>query len=646
VSRLAAEAAALHAELDVDQAMRVLTRLTGFDRYQGSAGIAAAAQFVAEEARRTGLADVEVLLLPADGRTAWWTFTAPSAWTPLAAELAVESSPDGAPEPVTGYPRQPYALAANSASTRGKTRILPLVSAADPHWPADALVLVESAKQLGPDLFARTRTERAAGLAVVTHPDQREQVGRIELPAHSDLFAFSLTPEQQQTLLRAARSGRRAMVTVTTDTSPAYMPVVTARTASGGPDECLLTAHLCHPAPGANDNASGVAGALAVAGVLAGRPLRRAVRFVWGPEFVGLAAYLNTVVGGGGAPRPLLGVNLDMIGEDQRTCGGPLILERSPEYLPHFINPLSEAAVGALPQAGRSYSGAVGCDVWAWRATPFVGASDHALLADRSIGCPAVQLGHWPDRFNHSSADTLDKVDPRELRRAAAVAGTVLAVACEADPDRAGELARLVAAWTAHRMIDPLPSAGDLPAVPAPADDWIDPRSEAHRGARRADAHRFGVGALDSLRALGARDGALKAQQEWLDGLNRQLAAGTGPEEPDRPDSRPAQPAAALLRGWAGPFNLRALMGSCRPADRTWLEHEVVADRSRFYATAMALAQALDGRSGPEQVIRRAALDSGLPVERRFGLRFLAAMTAAGWAAEADTARNDGLGAG
>ena len=49
----------------------------------------------------------------------------------------------------------------------------------------------------------------------------------------------------------------------------------TARTASGGPDECLLTAHLCHPAPGANDNASGVAGALAVAGVLARRPLRR-----------------------------------------------------------------------------------------------------------------------------------------------------------------------------------------------------------------------------------------------------------------------------------------------------------------------------------------------------------------------------------
>jgi Peptidase family M28 len=633
VSWLAAETAALHAEFDVDHAMRVLTRLTEFDRYQGSAGIAAAAQFVAEEAERAGLVDVEVLRLPADGQTAWWTFTAPTSWTPLAAELAVESEPGGEHAPVTRYPQQPYALAANSASTGGTPRVVPLVSAVDSCWPSEALVLVESAGQLGPDLFARARIEGAAGLAVVTHPDRREQVGRIELSAHSGLFAFSVTPDQMECLRQAARSGRHAVVTVTTDTEPAFMPVVTARTASGGPDECLLTAHLCHPAPGANDNASGVAGALAVARVLARRPLRRAARFVWGPEFVGLAAYLSTVVGTGGAPRPLLGVNLDMIGEDQRLCGGPLILERSPEFLPHFVNALSEAAIGALPQAARSYSGAVGCDVWAWRATPFVGASDHAMLADRSIGCPAVQLGHWPDRYNHSSADTLDKVDPQELRRAATVAATVLSVACGADEDRAGDLAELVATWTAQRMIGPLPSADDLALVPAPAsasaDEWINPRSDEHRAARLTDAHRFGIGALDSLRALGAQDHVLKEQKEWLDNLHQHLAAATGPE---RPNPTPASPAAALERTWAGPFNLRALMGSCLPEDRTWLEQEVVVDRSRFYATAMALAQAIDGQADPAQIMRRAALDSGLPIERRFGLRFLAAMTAAGWA--------------
>jgi Peptidase family M28 len=637
VSWLAREAAARHAEVDIDEAMRVLARLTTFDRYQGSAGIAAAAQFVAEQAERAGLAEVEVLRLPADGRSAWWTFTAPSAWTPVAAELAAETRPGGASAPVVRYPQHPYALAANSASTDGKARVLPLVVATESAWPPEALVLVESGAALGPDLFARLRAERATGFAVVTHPDRLGQAGRVELPAHSGLFAFSLTSEQHEVLRRAARAGHRAVVTVDADTAPADMPVVTARTVTGGPQECLLTAHLCHPAPGANDNASGVSGALAVARVLAHRPLRRAVRFVWGPEFVGLAAYLHTVVGGGAAPRPLLGINLDMIGEDQRLCGGPLILERSPEYLPHFLNALAEAAVRALPQSARSYSSAVGCDVWAWRATAFVGASDHSILADRSIGCPAVQLGHWPDRFNHSSADTLDKVDPQELRRAAAVAATVLSVACEADVDRAADLARLVARWTAHRMLGPLPGAEDLVSVPAGGEGWISPASETYRAARLDDAYQFGSGALDSLRDLGAQDEVLKTEQEWLSGLRRHLAADSGPG-----DVRPiaTQPTAVpLARRWAGPFNLRALMGACLPEDRRWLEHEVVADRGRFYAIAMALAQGIDGQADPEQIVRRAALDSGLLVERRFGLRFLSAMTAAGWAGETGTGR-------
>jgi Peptidase family M28 len=634
VTGLAREVAALHGGLDIDEAMRTLERLTTFDRYQGSAGIAAAADFVAEAAQRAGLAGVEILQLPADGHTAWWTFTAPSAWTPRSASLALEAGDGAEAAPLSVYPRDPYALAAHSASTDGKPRGVPLVCAAWREWPPGALVLVDSAAALGPDLFARLRTDRAAGFAVVTHPGARGQAGRVELPPHSGLFAFSLEAEQMAVLRGAADAGRRAVVATDVDTGPASMPVVTARTASGGPQECLLTAHLCHPAPGANDNASGVAGALAVASLLARRPLRRAVRFVWGPEFVGLAAYLHTVVASGAAPRPMLGINLDMIGEDQRLCGGPLILEHSPQYLPHFLNVLAEAAVRALPQAARSYSGAVGCDVWAWRGTPFVGASDHSLLADRSIGCPAIQLGHWPDRFNHSSADTLDKVDPGELRRAAAVAAGVLSVACDAGADRAAGLARLVARWTARRMIGPLTAPHD--PRPLPAGDWIDPASRAHCAARLEDAYGFGLGALASLRDLGAQDDVLKAEDEWLRGLRRHVADGLDPGEcaVDRPRS-----SAPLERRWAGPFNLRALMGACTPADRRRLEQEVVADRSRFYATAMALAQGIDGHADAERIATRAALDSGLPVERGFALSFLEAMVAAGWAGESGIRR-------
>jgi hypothetical protein len=619
VTWLADTVAELHRELDVDEAMRVLAELTRFDRYQGSAGIVAAAELVAEEARRAGLADVEVLRLPADGRTRWWTFTAPASWTPRAASLSITDGP-----PLVSYPGHPYSFAANSAGTDGELRTLPIVEAVEPAWPRGALVLVESISSLGPDLFARLRDGAAAGFAVVTHPDRPGHVGRVELPPGSGLFAFSVDPERFACLRDAARAGRRAAVAADVDTSAQYMPVVTARTASGGQRECLVTAHLCHPAPGANDNASGVAAALAVGRLLTRRPLRRAVRFVWGPEFVGLAAYLHTRGRQPGWQRPLAAVNLDMVGEDQRRCGGPLVVEHCPDYLPHFVNALADAVVEALPQASRSYSGAVPCDVWAWRGTPYVGASDHSLLVDRSVSCPAIQLGHWPDRYNHSAADSLDKVDPQELRRSAAIAASVLRVACDDhDPARAEDLADLVSRWAAQRMVACLPS-------PADADErGIDRTRLLDR------AHDAGAGALRSLLEIGAKPERIAAHQARLADLRASLRGApagvyhdsaleyVGTDRGERP----------LMRAWPGPFNVRALIGQCAPDDRRRLEGEIAADRARFYATAMALAQAIDGRAHAELVIERAALDSGLRIERVFAKGFLDAMERAGWVA-------------
>ncbi len=613
---LADTVAELYHELDIDDAMRVLAELTRLDRYQGSAGIAAAAELVAAEAERAGLVEVEILRLPADGRVHWWTFAAPASWTPRSASLSIVGE-----APLVSYPEHPYSLAANSAGTEGTSCTAPIAEAGEPGWPQGALILVESISSLGPDLFARLRDERAAGFAIVTHPDRPGHVGRVELAAGSALFAFSVDARRFADLRAAVRAGRRAVATVDVDTSPAFMPVVTARTAAGGPRECLVTAHLCHPAPGANDNASGVAAALAVGSVLTHRPLRHTVRFVWGPEFVGLAAYLHTRARRADWQPPLTAVNLDMVGQDQRECGGPLIIEHCPDRLPHFVNALADAVVGALPQASRSYSGAVPCDVWAWRGTPYVGASDHSLLVDRSVGCPAIQIGHWPDRYNHSAADSLDKVDPQELRRSAAIAASVLYVACDDDPTRADGLAQLVSQWTAQRMIACLPSPAELD----PAGD------SARRVERIRDA---GIGALRSLLEIGAKPERIVEHEDWLVGVHASLCGAAAGEQVG--SAREAADAvgggAPLNRAWPGPFNLRAFIGQCAPEDRRRLEREIAADRARFYATAMALAQGIDGATPAELVIERAVLDSGLSVERAFAHGFLDAMVRAGWA--------------
>ena len=594
--------AAVHRDLDIDLAMKQLAQLTGWDRYQGSAGLAEAADFVAAEAERSGLTGVEVMTFPADGHTTWWTFTAPTSWTPRSARLSLA---DPAGPPLVDYPGQPYTLAAGSAATEPVEA--PLTPADQPHWPPGSVILLAPGALPDQPLLARMRRDGAIGFCVCTHPDRPNQAGRLELAPDSGLFAFSVPAHAYAALT----GGRRVLVHVELDPTPRRMPVVTARTPTGDGDaELLLGAHLCHPAPSANDNASGVAAALAAGRVLARRRLRRPVRLLWAPEFTGTAAYLHHT-----GRRPVMAVNLDMAGEDQRLCGGPLIVEQSPEHLPHFLNALVDACVRALPPQARSYSGAVGCDVWTWRSTPFVGASDHSVLADRAIGVPAVQLGHWPDRFNHTGADTLDKVDPAEVRRTAAIAASALAAAAAADTTAAHRIAEIVTRWTAHRM------TACLPPHAAGTDS-------AGRLTRR---WQYGRDALPTLAALGADDAVLDAHAKLLADLHATLSAAF-----DQPPGTPPGP--ALSRTWPGPFNLRALLSAVHADDRDWLLREAAADRGGFYARAMALAQGIDGASDAATIRRNAVADSELDIDPEFASRYLTAMIRAGWAREDETA--------
>ncbi len=630
--------------VDPAAALADVARLCGYDRYQSSAGIGAAADYVAERASAAGLADVRVLRYAAAGRH-WLGYQVPPPWTPVRATLALADAAGRPLRTVVDYPAQPYALAAYSAATPPGGVVAPLRHDDDCHG---AVVLLAGAA--GPRIAAAARAG-AVAVVVASGVTGGDQVGRIELPPDSGIVAFSVDRARWQELADWARIGGRARLRVDL-APPAELPVVTGRLPGRTDAELLLSAHLCHPRPSANDNASGVAALLALIPELARGPAEFGVRFVWGPEFLGLAAYLHEVVGTGAAPTPTLAINVDMAGEDQRRCGGPLIVERSPDDLPSYLNAVVEGCAGALPQAGRSYSGAVGCDTWAWRATPFVGASDHLLIVEPPTSRPAVSLGHWPDRFNHSAADTLDKVDPAELRRTATVAGAAVTLIQAAAAGAGTDLLDTVVAWSAARLLACLPptvhnghpeSAGDRPGHPA-----------------RLLRHRAGV-AAGAVRAVGslapATAAAVADADRWLADLAAQLAhrlpaqARTGPVS-DRAAGTAGDGLAAggtgrasggaavavgdgLARGWGGPFNLRALMAAAAPADRAWLEHWLGPDRGGGYARVAAVARALDGERDGSAVLDWAALTSELPLRAEDGDRLLALLRRAGWAVPA-----------
>ena len=90
--------------------------------------------------------------------------------------------------------------------------------------------------------------------------------------------------------------------------------------------EVIIVAHLCHPFPGANDNASGAAGLLELARALKHlidknkiTPPKKTIRFLWVPEFNGTVPWMKYHEA---KMKNVLGcLNLDMIGEHRLKIG-------------------------------------------------------------------------------------------------------------------------------------------------------------------------------------------------------------------------------------------------------------------------------------------------------------------------------------
>jgi hypothetical protein len=221
-------------------------------------------------------------------------------------------------------------------------------------------------------------------------------------------------------------------------------------------EEILVVAHLCHPQPSANDNASGAAAAFEAARTLQEliakgelvRP-KRTIRFLWLPEITGTFAYLSgreTEL-----ERIVAGINLDMVGEDQEQTGSSWLIERPPEALTSFAPDLlvclrdQLAALRDAPDMAPSHTGIGGYPLYRQADVPFSGGSDHLVLSDPSVGVPTPMLIQWPDRFYHTAADTPDRTDPNSLARAGSLAAMYAYWLAVAGPEEA--------TWLGYEMV-------------------------------------------------------------------------------------------------------------------------------------------------------------------------------------------------
>ncbi|MBC7263041.1 MAG: DUF4910 domain-containing protein [Chloroflexi bacterium] len=419
-------------------------------RIQASPGFRAAAEYCLAQLSAAGV-DAEVLSFPASAKARYWTSRMFQEWEATEATLDLIE------------PEEKRTRLADFASL--KTSLIQR-SRAVKNLEAEVVLLEDGTKDedyqgldvRGKMVLTSGDVERVRWFAIEKRgaagilfdgmrstppvrermdlPDARQYTSFWYGPGDKECLGFVLSPRQGESLRALIKERRRKgepPVKVRANIESRFWEgqteVVTALVPGEGDEEIVVVAHLCHPQPSANDNASGSGAALEIARVLTKlieqgtlpRPAR-SIRFLWVPEMTGTYAYLATQEKD--LHRLIAGINLDMVGQNQDLCGSSFLIEQPPMSLPSFAPDLLERIRESLLTQAESHTGTGGYALFRHAVTPFSGGSDHYIFSDPTVGVPMPMLIQWPDKFYHTSEDTPDKTSPEMLAIVGILAAT------------------------------------------------------------------------------------------------------------------------------------------------------------------------------------------------------------------------------
>ena len=450
----------IHQAYSGEVAKRHVACLSQYHRIQASPGYREAAHYVQRQLTAAGVCN-ELLSFPANHATRFWTMESFQEWACAKATLDVIEDGHRTAR-LCDFQAVPISVIQRSAPVDGTFELAVLEDGTEEeHYAgvdvAGKLVLTNGDLRRVLDLAVHRRgaagilfdgmSQTAPGRNPIDLPDARQYTSFWWGKDDPKCFGFVLSPRQGRMLRDGPRVAVRAHI-VSTFCDGAF-EVVTALIPGETDQEVAVLSHLCHPQPSANDNASGAGVALEIAATLhelIGEgllpPPTHGIRFLWMPEMTGTYAYLSTFEER--LTRMIAGVNLDMVGQDQGRCHSTFNIEQPPDatasFAPLLLARLWQALIRLETQGAPAVSGAVRYEV-----TPFSGGSDHYILSDPTVGVPTPMLIQWPDRFYHTSEDTLDKVDPAMLGRIGSLAAAyAYSVACAGERE---------VTWLGHEIV-------------------------------------------------------------------------------------------------------------------------------------------------------------------------------------------------
>ena len=455
-------------ELSGNNAKFYVQQISSFHRIQASTMYHEAAEHVRNTLRNIGIKNAKIEQFLSDGSKKYWTYTSPIGWEVKSAELRLVEPEE---KLLCRYADTPTSLHTHSKATppEGVTAELIDVGAGlkakdyKSKDVKDKFVLATGRAKIVHEQAVYKRD--AAGVITDTltleMKNVRESVDIPDAhayqaiwPAKENLnkvtFGFSISKRQGNHLRGLLEKGKPVKLEAKVDarlfSSNLDIVVATIPGSSKPNEEVFLIAHLCHPKPSANDNASGCGLLLEIARTIhtlidSGRIMRpaRTMKFIWVPETYGTIALLHN---NPELPSKLVaGINLDMVGQNQELCKSTLTVDRTPDSLPSYLN---DFMINLLEESVTEFDSSTmfgSASTFRYKANAYTGGSDHAEFVDSTIRVPCVMLLQWPDLFYHSSMDTVDKVSSESLKRVGWIATVAALTIADADVDDALYLA-------------------------------------------------------------------------------------------------------------------------------------------------------------------------------------------------------------
>ena len=461
-------------ELSGELTMQHIQAISLFHRTEPSLEFKESAEYVERKLKEFGLADAHIESFPADGKIMYSTFRSRPQWDVEFSELWLEA-PDK--ERLASYAETAVSIAYYSRSANVTSEVVDVgTGTSDSDYAgkdvAGKIVLAEGDTNLVHrkavyehgaagvidyrlNLIPTTRLQDMLGLVTqgVIWPLDPEYEQKAK-------FVCMISPRKGRQLHAMLRAGEKVVVhaEIKTRVGPGEYQVVTATIPGSDKkaEEFVLSCHLGHPRPGANDNVSGCAAILEIARALIRstatgalpRP-RRSIRFMFPPENSGTIMYL---VAHPDAKQQVAAMQLDSVGGNPTITGSILHLFRTPYSMATYLNDVaqnlfqfvSDTNIEKIPyrvafphQFEPRITSVTGTRDNFWGSVDeFFDGSDSFIYSDSSVGVPAAYLEDWPDPYFHTSGDLPENLDPTKLRRSCVIAAAVAyAVANANDQD-------------------------------------------------------------------------------------------------------------------------------------------------------------------------------------------------------------------